>query len=299
MNTPVPAYGTTGTFAGIDIKDYHAGAGVSNSGLSLLNQSPYHYYMRRLAEDRPPEPQRQGQLEGNLMHAALLEPHAFSDRYIMEPVDAPKRPDKRQLEAAKPSAKTIEAIEWWRDFGERNAGKTVITVEQYEVAFRQADSIRRIGEVKRALDKGIAESSSYATDPATGLWLRCRPDWEYLATASTSILLDAKSCSDAGAEAFGLQIARKKYHKQQAFYKKTHQLATGKKVGGFIFLAVEATYPYAANAVVLDDAAVTLGEELVERDLATLKRCQELGMWPSYGDGNLTKTSLPKWAMEG
>lgn len=296
--TPVPEYGTTGVFEGISIEDYHAGHGVSNSGLTLLAQSPYLYYAKKLDPKRPAEPSRAGQLEGNLLHCAFLEPNEFSARYVCTPADAPKRPSVTQLNAKKPSPETVAAIDWWENFGNEHAGKTVITADQYTVAWKQADSLRTISDLRTAMSRGHAERSAYWTDPVTGVYCRCRPDWEYQPNDTTSILIDAKTCGNASGEEFAAQIARKRYHVQDPFYSEGFAAASGRKVAGFIFAAVESTYPYAPNAVMLDQPSRDRGYELMRRDLATLRACQESGEWAGYmPTGNIQPVSLPKWAM--
>jgi hypothetical protein len=102
-------------------------------------------------EDRPAK--ECFDLGGNL-HCALLEPdrwekslyvydgetptkremERWSSPLIALPEDAPKRPSKAQVNAAKPSPKTLEAISWWDAFNAKVDGATVVTEEEHQRA---------------------------------------------------------------------------------------------------------------------------------------------------------------------
>lgn len=85
-------------------------------------------------------------------------------------------------------------------------------------------------------------------DPATGELCRCRPDWAHPTGDRGVILVDVKTCGDASPREFGRQVARKGYHRQAAFYSDGYEIASGKRVLGFVFVAVESTWPFAASA---------------------------------------------------
>ena len=68
-----------GIYPDISNEDYHAGPGISKTGLmTILNQSPAHY---KFGE----KPQTKPQAMGELVHAAILEPHKIGSIYIPGP----------------------------------------------------------------------------------------------------------------------------------------------------------------------------------------------------------------------
>jgi len=284
------------TIDGQDIEAYHRGAGISKTGLDHVARSPATFYALHLDPARPPEKERAGQLEGQLAHCAILEPAEFDKRYAVLPADAPRRPTEAQWNAKKPSPESVEAMEWWRAWNESSAGRTIITHAQRETALRQAESVRRLPDVAEALAAGRPEVSAYWIDPDTGVLCRCRPDWVHPAGDSGVILLDVKTYSDASPAEFARQIARKRYHVQDAFYSDGFARASGLDVLAFVFVAVETEWPYAASAVMLDAASKHQGAQQVRRDLNTYAACLSSNEWPGHGTG-IHQVSLPSWAL--
>jgi len=125
---------------------------------------------------------------------------------------------KHNGNAKKPSEDSIKSMEWWSAWLCNSGGITVITNDQYTTAMRQAESVRKIADVREALDRGRSEVSAFWTDPATGARCRCRPDFDTKSNSSAAILLDVKTYSDASADEFRRQVARKRYEVQDSFY---------------------------------------------------------------------------------
>lgn len=260
----------------IDIDAYHGGPGISKSGLDSINANPAIYYARHIDPRRPPPKSRAGQLEGSLAHCAILEPAEFDKRYAVGP-------------------DVSRATKAWKEFEVDHPDVECIKPEQYEAAHRQADSVRKLPEVAEALKRGMAEVSAYWTDPVTGELCRCRPDWVYQPNETGVILLDVKTYSDASAEEFRRQVARKRYHTQDAYYSDGYGIASGKTVHGFIFLAVETEWPYAANALMLDEAGKEQGRRDYRRNLDTYAQCRRNNTWPGYSN-EIQIINLPAWA---
>ncbi|UXC34818.1 PD-(D/E)XK nuclease-like domain-containing protein [Cupriavidus gilardii] len=268
----------TGVRHGLSIDDYHAMPGASKSVLDSIAQSPAIAYARHIDPNRPAPRERAGQLEGQLAHCAVLEPDEFGKRYAVGP------------------GVSTKAVKAWKEFeAALPAGVVGIKPEQYEVAMRQAESVRALPEIRDALAHGAAEVSAFWIDEATGMQCRCRPDWVHDCGDAGVILLDLKTYSDASPAEFRRQVARKRYHVQDAFYSDGYAAASGLRVLGFVFVAVETEYPFAASALMLDDIAKDTGRALYRRDLATYAECMRTAAWPGYSD-QIEIISLPAWA---
>ena len=274
---------------------YQRSPGVSRTGLSDFEQSPLHYFSLHRDPNRPPRETRAGQLEGTLAHCAVLEPAEFDKRYVVVPEGAPRRPSEAQWNAKNPSADSVSAMAWWTTWTNLNAGRQVITSDLYETAMAQARSARSVPDVAALLSVGRPEVSAFWIDPATGELCRCRPDWVHPVGDRGDILVDVKTCGDASPAEFARQVARKGYHRQDAWYSDGYSLASGRPVLGFVFVAIEATWPYAASAVMLDDAGREKGRADNRALLERFAECNATNTWPGYGP-SITQIELPRWA---
>ena len=264
-----------GLVYGMPIEAYHALPSLSCSGMHDLARSPAHYFGLHIDPDRPPRAEKPGQLEGNLAHCAVLEPDAYSDRYTIGPEE------RRNSKA-------------WGAFAE-NETRTIIKRAQHDAAMAQAKSIRALPDVAQLLSAGHPEVSAFWIDEQTGVPCRCRPDWVH-PTAAGVILVDVKTYGDASPREFSRQIARKGYHRQSAFYSDGYAAASGLDVLGFVFVAVECAYPFAACAVMLDGESLERGRAECRVLIDCYAECLRTGQWPGYSD-RIEQVSLPAWAL--
>jgi exodeoxyribonuclease VIII len=266
-----------GVYTFLTNEAYHASPGISNSGLGLIDRSPRHYYAWHLDPHRPPQPVRPGQLEGNLLHCALLEPDEFDKRYVVGP-------------------SVHRGTKIWKEWVAAHTDRIPIQADQRETAFAQAESALALPDVAAAVSKGMAEVSAYWNDPVTGVLCRCRPDFVHEA-GSGVVLLDAKSYSSAEKYEFARQAARKGYHRQDALYSDGYEIAAAVSVLAFIFVVIEAEWPYAACAVMLDEASIRAGRALYRRNLDVYAQCLKTNTWPGYSSA-IELVSLPNYALE-
>jgi exodeoxyribonuclease VIII len=246
--------------------DYHADPAISASHLHAVAASPYHYFSRFLAPDRPPSVQTAAMKLGSLTHCAVLEPDELIKRYGIAP--------DRRSNAGKAVAAEMEA-----------AGIEAVTAPEMEQAMAMAASVRSHQAAAALLRDGKAEQSFWWDDIPTGLRCKCRPDW-YTGTT----IVDLKTTTDASPKGFAKSVANWRYHIQQ-----NHYLA-GTFAERFVFIAVEKTYPYAVGVYELDETAALHGEAERRNNLQTIADCRAIGEWPGYGN-TIKPLSLPNWAL--
>lgn len=237
----VPIDGTevTPTFAPSD--GYFEAAGLSNSGMRDLAVSPYRYWYLHVDPNRTPvAPTPEMQL-GHAIHAAILEPLAFDQRYACE-VDVPngclvtiddcrqflkdkgrtpKGTRKAELVAQvqdyDPAVPILEVIE--RRHAEANAGKVIFKTEEWLRIGGMARALMDEPRMQEILNEGVAEHSIFVKDPDTGVLLKGKLDF-----MAPTLTLDFKSFAQKRGKSIDKSVTDailyEQYYRQAYFYAK-------------------------------------------------------------------------------
>jgi len=183
----------------------------------------------------------------------------------------------------------------WRDA--QPAGVEIVTTEQMLTATRQAASVRQLPEVAALLERGQPEVSAFWFDEPSGLLMKCRPDSVALAGERSVVLLDVKTTQDASPDAYSRSIWNFGYHLLAAHYSEGYEIASGLMVLGFAFVVVEADYPHAAAAYLIDDDGMARARRTRRRLIESYAVCRATGEWPGYPN-TMQPISLPGWARD-
>lgn len=274
---------------GMPADEYHAIDAMSASGLRRMLRSPFHFHSARA------DKATRAKANGTLTHCVMLEPAALLDRYAVVPDDAPRRPSSIQRKAKKPSDDTVAAVRWWDEFEAATAGKLIVDGPALAAAHAQSLAARSLPDIAALLAEGEAEVSALWVDEATGEACRCRPDWTTPAGGDGVILVDGKTCRDASPDGFARSVWSYGYHLQAAWYSDGYALASGQRVHGFVFAAVESEPPYAAAAYMLGDDVLDKARAINRTLLDRYAECRRSGVWPGYSTG-IQLLNLPRWA---
>jgi exodeoxyribonuclease VIII len=256
---------------------YHADLGVSNSMLSSMAKSPAHCWGLHLDPMRPEIEATDAMKGGTLTHCAILEPEELLKRYVIKPEGM--------------TFATKEGKDWR---AAQPAGLGIIAGSDLERVKAQRAAVMSVKALADMLAVGHPEASAFAIDKATGLRVRCRPDWVQRTAPKRARVLDVKTISDLTYESVMRAIGAYGYHRQQAHYTNVLQ-AAGWEVDEFVFGFVSSSYPYVAAAFVLDEESVGQAHDEVGELLDRFANCQRNNHWPAFGDG-YQLTGLPKWA---
>ena len=259
---------------------YHADVSrISKSGLDLISKSPAHFYARYLDPNRETSAPTPAMRLGSLTHSFVLEYDTFFNNYVIAP-ELNKR--------------TNDGKAAWAAFEQANAGKTVITLDEYDHAKKIRDAVMAHPAAAMLLKKGKSEQVFHFTEPKTGVHCKIKPDF---LSEDTGFIVDLKTTTDASAKEFGRSAFNYRYHVQGAFYGDGIYYATNQQVKGFVFIAVEKDPPFAVAVYYLDQQAIELGREAYLNDLETYKKCVQTGAWPAYGY-EVTPLLIPDWAFK-
>jgi hypothetical protein len=271
----------------LPFNEYRGHPGINASLLKGIIRSPAH----AVAEQK----ETRALTDGRALHCAVLEPEKFSEEYVAEPADAPRRPTSAQINAKNPSLATMEAIDWWAAWEQQTQGREVISASSFDRYRYIRDAVWQDADARGLLYlAGFNEASMFGTDPETGQPIKCRFD---KLLAEMPFGLDCKFVADASAEAFAKAVNSYGWHVQDAHYDAVHEAVTGQPLDGFAFIAIEKEPPYGVQVYCLDERVRKLARAYRDRLLRTAAECRTTGVWPSYAPGIKTIT-LPAWGMK-
>lgn len=232
----------------LDISEYHAGPGISKSGLhTILTKTPFSF---RFGDRKPTN----AQSFGNAAHTAVLEPNLLETRYMRGPDD--RRGNK--WSAAQEIA--------------QQSGKEALTSGDYDDAMRLRDILHRDAMLRKLTAGAPAiEMSAYATDDETGELVRVRPD---LFNHDMRVMLDLKA-GTLDRYTMLRNFVNFGYNLQADMYPSVWEKAGGGAVDAFVFLCVEPDAPHAYRWVELPPAALEEGAAMYREGMRIYHDCME------------------------
>jgi len=262
-----------GVYFSLSNADYHKGVGISKSQLDdvAINMAIYQW-----RKDAPEDEEKKVPLTmGTALHCALLEPDAFTDRFICKP-DFNRRTNTGKDEE---KAFLSEML---------GSGKTVLTPENWRKLQLMRDSAFAHPSARWLLEKpGHSEASMYWTDTQTDQLCRIRPD-RFL--SSMPVIIDVKKVADMSR--FPRHIAEFRYHVQDAFYREGFKQNYG-EFPSFVFIVVSESIEcgrYPVRVYSLNPYDVDVGRYLFRRDLQTFADAQA-----SRNYNGIEEITRPEW----
>lgn len=273
ITTTDTAPSVPGIYAGISNADYHAGPGISKSGLDVLAVAPAKYYDTYISPTRVRRDETAAMRFGTLVHTAILEPHEINRWLVMDKVD------RRYKEGKAAYAAALEEAE--------ASGRLLVDRDEYDTIMAMSTSFYG-ARVSEHFDTGVPELSVYWIDEDSGVFCRCRPDW-----LGSDAIVDLKTTDDASPDGFRRSAMKWRYHVQAAFYLDGLS-ANGIELPYFIFAAVEKHRPHLVMGHGAGHNFIESGRREYKRLLKLYADCASSQQWPSYGD--YAELELPRWA---
>lgn len=258
--------------ADISNEVYHADRScVSTSGLKEILRSPAHY-AKYLKGDRKETPTL---FLGTAIHARLLEPGLFNQRYVVY--------------------SGVKRGKEWKEFEASNAGKLILSEAQFAIIEGIAQSVSQHQSASTLIKGGLKEHTIIWQDEETGIWIKMRPDCLSV-DFETGICLDVKSTEDASAKEFARSCVTYDYDLQAALYLEGLRKVY-KRDFDFCFLPVEKAEPHGVALYGAPFEMIERGQRRFRQALRTLKACRDSGKWPSYQpEGDYEVLDWPRWA---
>lgn len=283
----------TGIILDEPFAEYLASDAVGSHKLEDLRPRALVYYKRWIERTMAPKASTPALDFGRLFHCLALEGEdCMAERYVVVPADAPNRPQERWVNAKNPSAATLEAAAWWRDFDATCAGKSVVAQADIDLAWTMVRAIRAKPAAAKMLERGKPEVTFRHKLPF--FCIQARVDWFDREDAAGPLLVNLKTIDSL--DDFDEQYDKFAYYKGDAFYR----LVVAKLLGVETFvpqcvnLVVEKSEPFECAIRFPDAEAMDIGTREVMADLQLLARCYESGVWPGE-PADPRAVSLPEW----
>lgn len=237
---------------------------VNKSTLWWMRKSPAHYQWAITSET----PDTPAMRFGRAVHAAILEPKKYDTDFVTFFGDRRTKAGKEEYQAL------------------IDSGKEIISSDDAETVLGMVDALpRRVFELIGSAER---EKVLLWTDPETGVECKGRLD-----AIRNGLVIDYKTTTDAGTEAFTREAMRYGYDLQAAMYLTAAEL-NGYGKCDFVFVAQEKSAPFAVNIIRASDAFIDRGRWIMRELLQKWKECNETGEWPGYGENELI---IPEWAV--
>jgi exodeoxyribonuclease VIII len=249
--------------------DYRLWPAANFSAIKKFSLTPAHVYQ----ELTDPGQETDAMRFGTATHTAILEPELFSQLYVRGAAGDLTRKGPRDENSQ------IKAD---------NPGKILVRDKEWPKLAAMRDAVWRHPRAREVLSgQGHTELSYLWADPATGLACKARVDRLGMSREGWPCIVDLKSFGEMGGRLTQYAIEKvifdRQYHIQAAHY------SAGLSVIAecprrYILLLVEKKAPFGVRMVEVEFAAMELGKRQVARWMKLLKKCQDSGQWPGWGE---------------
>ncbi len=264
-----------GVYTGISLDEYHNKStlldGPSVSKSSLMHMAPPTGNPKKFHAYWPFNPYRiettpsKAMEFGSAVHALLLGDEVFRDRFALRP---DKAPDGRVWNGNNHSCR-----DWLKDQAE--IGRTVVTREQLEKIKRMAEDAAKYEVVQAGLLNGRIERSMFWKDPATGIWLKARPD---VIPTDSGMYADLKTASKLDDDFLEKQFGDCGYYLQPAIIRRIC------KGLGMVFESFTLLFSLTGDYADTDHRdvssfAIDRGERVIDYCLHKIRQGLDTGVW--------------------
>jgi exodeoxyribonuclease VIII len=239
--------------------EYDAIEALNMSRLKEMKRSPQHY------RHALTHPKRSGALTlGNATHVAVLEP----ERFVAEFASWDRR--------TKGGNSAPRNGQFWDAFLNANAGKTILTEDEWLQAHDIAAAVRADAVAMRYLAAGEPEVTFEWE--MYGRSCKGRVDWLTTIEGSPTIV-GLKTSRDCRHFAFGSQAAKLGYHWQWSWYHDGYEAIREIKPA-LVEIVVESAAPHAVAVYRIPDDIIEQGRDEYTELLEQLKQCEATDEWP-------------------
>lgn len=255
--------------------DYFDHPALSQSRLKDFSVSPAYYQLRL----KQPREQTEAMAFGSAVHAALLEPEVFKNKYIVG-----KNFDRR----------TKAGKEDFTLFCAENMGKIFLKPEDYQQACAMRDSVYEHPKAKDVLSfKVEAEKEVFFTMEE----VECKAKIDAI-VPDIKTIIDFKTARSSNADCFRRDAINMQYDMQAFWYYEAYKAAYGEYPQYYAFIVVAKEEPYPVGFFEVDSEFLDRGRYYALKYLKKYKECMESNVWPKNESEDVIRITTPDWALK-
>jgi hypothetical protein len=291
-----------GVYKNIPLSVYHGkrdlfdGPSVSKSALKWLlpthGGSPKAFWGRWSHNpDHIGQDDNRALIFGRATHCLLLGDEVFDGSFVIEPKEYP---DDKTGKPKKWNNNANFCKAWNAEM--TGAGLSILKADELEMIRRMAADAAQYPLIRDVgILNGAVERTMCFKDPATGIWVKARPD----VMAADGFFADLKTAAKLDEDFLERQVFEAGYYLQAAM---TRMVCRALNIPFETFVLVyvlKDEVPDTAHAEI-DDFDIDRGERLVRWSLDTIRACLNAGEWPGarpFNDGT-SRVKVKPWAAE-
>lgn len=256
---------------------YHAAPGISKSHLDVMAEgSARHYWQKYINPSRPFSEPTDALRVGNAVHAAILQPALFDDRYA---------------EWSGTDKRTKAGKEEWAAFQQNLGDRITLSHIEYTWCLEMRDAVHAHPIARGLLMNGKPEHSFFARDTESGELIKCRTDYF---TDDGDVIVDIKTTTDAHPITFGKDAANYRYDLAPPWYFDVIGRVTGHAPRQWIWLVIEKSLPYAIGIYYAQKHDIIRARDTCRRNFLEILKYRQANLFPDYGD-QIRPLELPGW----
>ena len=256
--------------------DYDSIEAVNMSSLVDIAVSPKFYnYRRQVPREQTPAMQL-----GIATDMAVFEPERFARSYAV------------WTGFDEDGKKKVRNGKYWEAFQQANAGKIILTQDEYDSALNMRRVVESDPLAMSYLESGTAQDTLIWRDKETGILCKGRTDWN----TSDDRLADLKTAKSVIPWQFCRDGAKLHYHVKMSWYADGLEQILGKPPREVVLISVENVGCHDVVVYDMDDEQVLdYGRSEYRTWLATLEDCLSSNKWPGIARGAKVPFVLPKY----
>lgn len=241
------------TWQAISNAEHHDGTGETSTSIKHALRSAKHHAQAKAT----PIKQTDALRIGRLTHVMVFEPENWPALACECPMED-GAPMKRNSNLRKQT---------WAQFYSERGERDYYTPAEYDQMCAIAAAVAADSEAARWLASGVPEVSGIVDHPQYGT-LKIRPD---LRCSNRRVIVDLKTCEDAGPEAAARAIRDWKYDLSAALYTDIAAYIEPGEPWRFVWIFAEKSPPYDVRCYVASETDMACGRSLYTQGLNTIK----------------------------